>query len=278
MLPIESSNSTTAGSRVRRSLRNGAPSTRSVDRTTIWTGRAGTLAETRRTTLRVLVVEDEIAIATGIRVALTADGHAVDVIGDGLEALNWVAAYPYDLVILDIVLPGLDGFAVCARLRASGFPAPILILTALDDVEDRVTGLDRGADDYLAKPFAVAELRARVRALRRRIGPDRAATITVGDLELDPASLSVTRAGRPIRLTAREFALLELLARHPGQLFTQDRLLDALWNADFVAESNVVEVYIRSLRRKIDEGRRNGLIETVRGSGYRIRTEQDPGG
>lgn len=201
----------------------------------------------------------------------------MDVVSDGLEALSWVEMYPYDLVILDIVLPGLDGFSVCARLRASGFPAPILILTALDGVDDRVAGLDRGADDYLAKPFAVTELRARVRALRRRIGPDRAAKITVGDLELDPATLSVTRAGRPIRLTAREFALLELLARHPGQLYTQDRLLDALWNADFIAESNIVEVYIRSLRRKIDEGRRNGLIETVRGSGYRIRPHLDSG-
>jgi two-component system OmpR family response regulator len=208
---------------------------------------------------------------------LTADGHAVDVVGNGLEALTWAGTYPYDLAILDVILPGLDGFGVCARLRSSGFKAPILILTALDGVDDRVTGLDRGADDYLAKPFAAAELRARVRALGRRIGPDRVATITVGDLELDPASLSVSRAGRPIRLTAREFALLELLARHAGQLFTQERLLDALWNADFVAESNIVEVYIRSLRRKIDEGRRNGLIETVRGSGYRIRADPEPG-
>jgi len=236
-------------------------------------GRADRTAEARRTNLRVLVVEDEVAIADSIRLALTADGHAVDVVGDGLEALTWVETYPYDLAILDVILPGLDGFEVCQRLRTSGFQAPILILSALDGVDDRVTGLDRGADDYLAKPFAVAELRARLRALRRRIGPDRATTITVGDLELDPATLSVSRAGRPIRLTAREFALLELLARHPGQLFTQDRLLDALWNADFVAESNIVEVYIRSLRRKIDDGRRNGLIETVRGSGYRIRAD-----
>jgi len=241
-------------------------------------GRADRTAEARRTNLRVLVVEDEVAIADSIRLALTADGHAVDVVGDGLEALTWVETYPYDLAILDVILPGLDGFAVCERLRTSGFQAPILILSALDGVDDRVTGLDRGADDYLAKPFAVAELRARLRALRRRIGPDRATTITVGDLELDPATLSVTRSGRPIRLTAREFALLELLARHPGQLFTQDRLLDALWNADFVAESNIVEVYIRSLRRKIDEGRRNGLIETVRGSGYRIRADPETAG
>jgi two-component system, OmpR family, response regulator len=202
---------------------------------------------------------------------LTADGHAVDVVRDGLEALDWARTYPYDMVILDVVLPGLDGIGVCTRLRESGFSAPILMLTARDSIEDRVAGLDHGADDYLAKPFAVAELRARLRALRRRPGPQRAATIEVGDLLLEPAERRVERAGRPIRLTAREFALLELLARHPGQLFTRERLLDALWDADFVAESNVVEVYIRSLRRKVDDGRRNGLIETLRGSGYRLR-------
>jgi DNA-binding response OmpR family regulator len=145
------------------------------------------------------------------------------------------------------------------------------MLTALDAVEDRVTGLDRGADDYLAKPFSMDELRARVRALGRRRLEDRAPRIRVGDLELDPATLGVRRAGREIRLTAREFALLELLARHPGQIFAQERLIEALWGADFAAESNIVEVYIRSLRRKVDEGRRDGLIETVRGSGYRLR-------
>jgi two-component system OmpR family response regulator len=170
-----------------------------------------------------------------------------------------------------VILPGLDGFRVCAALRGRGFNAPILMLTALDDLSDRVEGLDRGADDYLAKPFAMAELRARVRALRRRRVDDRAPKITVADLELDPSTLGVRRRGRPIRLTAREFALLELLARHPGQVFGQERLIEALWDADFVAESNIVEVYIRSLRRKIDDGRRDGLIETVRGSGYRLR-------
>ena len=221
--------------------------------------------------MRILAVEDEPAIAEAIRGGLSADGHAVDTVGDGREALEWAATYPYDLVILDVVLPTMDGFAVCGSLRATGFNAPILMLTALDDVADRVEGLDRGADDYLAKPFAMAELRARVRALQRRRLDDRTPTIVVHDLELEPATLGVRRGGRVIRLTAREFALLELLARHPGQLFSQDRLIEALWDADFVAESNVVEVYIRSLRRKVDDGRRDGLIETVRGSGYRIR-------
>jgi DNA-binding response OmpR family regulator len=138
-------------------------------------------------------------------------------------------------------------------------------------VTDRVTGLDHGADDYLAKPFAMAELLARVRALRRRAADDRAPRIAVQDLELDPATHGVFRGGRAVRLTAREFALLELLARHPGQIFSRDRIVEALWSADFTAESNVVEVYVRSLRRKVDDGRRDGLIETVRGAGYRLR-------
>jgi two-component system, OmpR family, response regulator len=166
----------------------------------------------------------------------------------------------------------MNGFAVCSALRKRGYGSPILMLTALDDVRDRITGLDRGADDYLAKPFSMDELRARVRALGRRRLEDRSPQISVGDLKLDPATLGVWRAGRKIHLTAREFALLELLARHPGQLFPRERLIDALWDADFAAESNIVEVYIRSLRRKVDEGRRDGLIETVRGSGYRLRS------
>ena len=225
--------------------------------------------------MRILIVEDETAIAQAVKNALAGDGHAADIVGNGLLATDWADSYPYDLVILDVILPGADGFAVCSALRASGFQEPILMLTALDDVNDRITGLDRGADDYIAKPFSMDELRARVRALGRRRAADRAPTIEVGDLVLDPASLGVTRAGTQVRLTAREFALLELLARHPGQLFTRDRLIETLWDADFASESNIVEVYIRSLRRKLDDGRRDGLIETVRGSGYRIRAD-DP--
>jgi two-component system, OmpR family, response regulator len=221
--------------------------------------------------VRVLVVEDEPTVAEAVRAALDGEGHAVDVVPDGLEALSWVETYPYDLLILDVVLPGLDGFSLCARVRLAGVAAPILMLTALDEVEDRVTGLDRGADDYLAKPFAMAELLARVRALLRRGAADRAPVIRVRDLELDPASHTVTRAGRMIPLTAREFSVLEVLARHPGQVFGQDRLIDAVWDADFATGSNIVEVYIHSLRRKIDGGRRDGLIETVRGVGYRLR-------
>jgi DNA-binding response OmpR family regulator len=224
--------------------------------------------------MRILVVEDETAIARGIDRSLSAEGHAVDVVTDGADALAYAAAYPYDLVILDIVLPGLGGLDVCERLRARGYAPPILMLTALDAVEDRVAGLDRGADDYLAKPFAMAELHARVRALLRREAPDRGPRVRIGDLELDPMRRRVSRGGRDIRLTSREFALLEYFARHPGQVFSQARLIDAVWSADFAAESNIVEVYVRSLRRKIDRGRRHGLIETVRGSGYRLQAEE----
>ena len=222
--------------------------------------------------MRILIVEDETAIANAVKRALAADGHAVDIVADGRQALDWADTYPYDLVILDVVLPGLDGFAVCSALREAGVAASIMMLTALDDVQDRIAGLDRGADDYLAKPFSMDELRARVRALGRRRLEDRTPRIRIDDLELDPATRGVRRGDREIHLTAREFALLELMARHPDQVFTRAVLIDTLWDADFAAESNVVEVYIRSLRRKVDDGRRDGLIETVRGSGYRIRT------
>ena len=221
--------------------------------------------------LRILIVEDEVDIANAVKGVLVADGHAVDIVGDGRHALEWTSTYAFDLVILDVILPGLDGFSVCAALREHGSPSTILMLTALDDVDDRIAGLDSGADDYLAKPFSMDELRARVRALGRRRLEDRAPRVEIGDLVLDPATLGVWRTGRPIHLTSREFALLALLARHPGQVFGRDRLIEALWDADFAAESNIVEVYIRSLRRKVDDGRREGLIETVRGSGYRLR-------
>jgi two-component system, OmpR family, response regulator len=226
--------------------------------------------------LRILVVEDERVISAAVREALSASGHAVDVAEDGLAAIDWVETYPYDLLILDVVLPGLDGFAVCARVRERGLTVPILMLTALDQLQDRVTGLDRGADDYLVKPFAMAELRARVRALGRRQTEGRPPTLRVHDLELDPATHEVRRGGETIELSVREFAMLELLARHPGHVFHRDRLIDKLWNADFSPESNIVEVYVRNLRRKIDGGRRNGLIQTVRGSGYRLRPDGPP--
>jgi DNA-binding response OmpR family regulator len=201
----------------------------------------------------------------------------VDHVTDGREAFEFASTYPYDLVVLDVVLPGLSGLEVCDRLHALPSRPRVLMLTALDTVDDRVAGLDRGADDYLSKPFAMAELLARVRALHRRevaVGP----VLRVGDLEVDPSRQQVWRDGREIRLTAREFALLEVLAREPGRVFSQDRLIDAVWDAAFEASSNVVEVYIRSLRRKIDAGRRNGIIQTVRGVGYRLVAVADEPG
>jgi DNA-binding response OmpR family regulator len=226
--------------------------------------------------MRVLVVEDEIAVAEGLGRSLAAEGYAVDTVHDGNSALEWARTYPYDVVILDVVLPGRDGFSVLATLRERGSQAAILMLTALDQVDDRVTGLDRGADDYLAKPFVMAEVLARVRALRRR-NADRRPAIVVGDVEIDPVRLTVRRGGTPILLTAREFALLEVLAREPGRIFSQDQLIDAVWDANFAAVSNIVEVYIRSLRRKLDGGRRDGLIQTVRGAGYRFTATPERG-
>ncbi len=221
--------------------------------------------------MRILVVEDDATIAEAVRALVAGAGHAVDVTVNGHDAVTWAGTYPYDLIILDVGLPGIDGLAVSGRLRASGIGCPILMLTARDQLEDRVAGLDAGADDYLPKPFAAAELLARVRALLRRGSSDRPPKIAVGDLEMDPATMSVSYRGQSIHLTAREFALLEVLARHPGQVFAQDRLIDAVWDADYAAGSNIVEVYIRSLRRKIDAGRRDGLIQTLRGAGYRLR-------
>lgn len=223
--------------------------------------------------MRILMVEDERRLARAVRSALSEAGYAVDVVHDGDEVRDWVKSYRYDLLILDLVLPGRSGLEVCRDLRAAHFPAPILMLTALDQVDDRVRGLDAGADDYLPKPFALAELLARVRALARRTAGDRMPVQRVADLELDPARREVRRGGRPIHTTAKEYALLETLVRHRGQVLTRDRLVDAVWDADFAAGSNVLEVYVRSLRRKIDQGRRDGLIETVRGTGYRLRAD-----
>jgi DNA-binding response OmpR family regulator len=205
-----------------------------------------------------------------MKAALARQGYAVDRVADGDDALRWTESYPYDLVLLDVVLPGRDGLAVCAALRNVGFQPPILMLTALDDIEHRVAGLDRGADDYLPKPFAMAELLARVRALLRRRAADRGPLLRIGDLEIDPAAHRVLRAGHDVRLTAREFAVLEVLARHPGQLFPRERIIGTVWDADSDPASNIVEVYMHSLRRKLDDPG-GQLIETVRGAGYRLR-------
>lgn len=220
--------------------------------------------------MRLLVVEDEPGIAAFLRQGLTEEGYAVDVVGDGERAIEFALSAPYDAIILDILLPKKDGFQVCAELRRRGLRTPILMLTARGAVEDQVRGLDAGADDYLMKPFAFAELLARVRALLRRPAVALPTLLQVGDLTLDPVTRRVERAGRPIELTPREFSLLELLMRHPGQVLSRTQIAEHVWNYNFFHQSNVVDVYVRYLRRKIDDGFQPRLIHTVRGAGYKI--------
>jgi two-component system OmpR family response regulator len=221
----------------------------------------------------VLLVEDDVRMAAAIRRGLRFEGLVVDVAGGGEEALRKAGATDYDAVVLDVMLPDLDGFETCKRLRAQGLWLPVLMLTARDAVEDRVRGLDGGADDYLTKPFSLAELLARLRALVRRGPVERPAVLEVGDLRLDPATREVTRGERQVELSAREFGLLETFMRRPGQVFTQPQLLDAAWDLGFEQRSNVVEVYVRYLREKIDRPFGVQSIETVRGVGYRLRKD-----
>jgi two-component system, OmpR family, response regulator len=223
--------------------------------------------------VRVLVVEDDVRMAAAIRRGLRFEGLVVDVAGGGEEALRRVAAVEYDALVLDVMLPDLDGFETCRRLRAGGVWLPVLMLTARDSVEDRVRGLDGGADDYLTKPFSLAELVARLRALVRRGPVERPAVLEVGDLRLDPATREVWRGEQEIELSAREFGLLETFMRRPGQVFTQPQLLEAAWDLGYEQRSNVVEVYVRYLREKVDRPFGLASIETVRGVGYRLRRD-----
>jgi heavy metal response regulator len=220
--------------------------------------------------MRILVVEDERRIAAFIKRGLEEEHYAVDVAYDGEEALDWVAMVDYDLIVLDVLLPKKDGVEVCRELRAQGNKVPILMLTARDAIEDRVQGLDSGADDYLVKPFAFQELLARIRALLRRSGEIKTPRLQVGDLVLDTLTHQATRGGQVIELTAREYALLEFLMRHPGQVLSRTQISEHVWNYDFFTTSNVVDVYIRYLRRKIDKGFEVKLLQTVRGVGYKI--------
>jgi two-component system OmpR family response regulator len=222
--------------------------------------------------MRVLVVEDELKLAKLVRSALREEGMAADVAVRGEDALWMADATEYDAIVLDVGLPGIDGFEVCRGLRSKGVWAPVLMLTARDSVEDRVAGLDGGADDYLTKPFEFPELFARLRALVRRGAPERPATLALGDLTLEPSTREVQRAGTPIELSSREFALLETLMREPGVVFSRFQLLERVWG-DQDTRSNVVDVYIRYLRAKIDEPFGANSIETVRGAGYRMRRE-----
>ena len=212
-------------------------------------------------------------MAAAIRRGLRFEGLVVDVAGGGEEALRKVDAIDYDALVLDVLLPGIDGFETCRRLRADGVWLPVLMLTARDSVEDRVRGLDGGADDYLTKPFSLAELVARLRALVRRGPIERPTVLEVGDLRLDPATREVWRGKQAIDLSAREFGLMETLMRRPGQVFTQPQLLDAAWDLGYEQRSNVVEVYVRYLREKVDRPFGVESIETVRGVGYRLRKD-----
>jgi two-component system OmpR family response regulator len=223
--------------------------------------------------MRVLVVEDELRMAGLIRRGLAGEGIAADVTPKGADALWLAQAHPYDVLVLDVMLPDLDGFEVCRGLRGAGVWTPVLMLTARDAVEDRVAGLDSGADDYLVKPFAFAELLARLRALARRGEPERPAVLVVGDLRLDPATHEVLRDATPIHLSAKEFALLEAFMRRPGEVLSRLHLLEHAWDFAYDNRSNVVDVYVRRLRRKIDEPFGVSSLETVRGVGYRLRRE-----
>ena len=220
--------------------------------------------------MRILVVEDEPKIAAFIQKGLQEEHHVVDVIGDGEEALAWATGAAYDLLVLDVLLPGRDGISVCRELRRRGVRTPVLMLTAKDTVDDRVAGLDSGADDYLVKPFAFKELLARLRALARRPPTVAGPVLHLADLRLDTVRHEATRAGRPIELTPTEYRLLELLLRHRNQVLSRTMIAEQVWSYDFYSESNVVDVYIRNLRRKLDEGYSPKLIHTVRGVGYKL--------
>jgi two-component system OmpR family response regulator len=221
--------------------------------------------------MRVLIVEDEVKMAGLIRRGLRKEGFAVDLASEGEEALWKAGATDYDVVILDVMLPGLDGFEVCRKLRADGVWSPVLMLTARDSVADRVAGLDGGADDYLTKPFSYAELLARLRALVRRGPVERPTELAAGDLRLDPAGRRVWRGDQEISLSAKEFSLLETFMRHPGEVLSRFALLEHAWDYDYENRSNVVDSYVRFLRRKIDKPFGADSIETVRGAGYRLR-------
>jgi two-component system, OmpR family, response regulator len=223
--------------------------------------------------MRILVVEDELKMAALLRRGLSEEGYAVDVARTGDDGVWMAQAAEYDAIVLDLMLPGLDGVSVCRRWRENGVWAPVLMLTARDGVEDRVAGLDAGADDYLPKPFSFAELLARLRALARRGTPERPLVLEVGDLRLDPASRRAWRGEVEIRLSAKEFALLETFMRRPGDVLSRLQLLDHAWDYAYENRSNVVDVYVRYLREKVDRPFDRHSLETVRGTGYRLRKD-----
>jgi heavy metal response regulator len=226
--------------------------------------------------MRVLLVEDEPKIADFVARGLTENGYSVDVASDGEEALHWPSVAEFDVIVLDVMLPVMDGITVCRTLRERGVRTPILMLTARDAIEDRVRGLDSGADDYLVKPFAFAELLARIRSLSRREPALLGNELRAGDLVMNTVTREVTRGGgRPIDLTAKEFALLEYLMRHANQVLTRTVIAEHVWNYDFDNATNVIDVHVKNLRKKIDGGAGTSLIQTVRGVGYKIVTKEE---
>ena len=224
--------------------------------------------------MRVLVIEDEVRMAQLVKRALEEEGHAVDVAGDGPEGLWMATEVPYAAIVLDVMLPGFDGFELCRRLREADSWVPVLMLTARDEVGDRVRGLDAGADDYLVKPFSLMELAARVRALTRREDHRRPAVLAIGDLKLDPATKRAWRGDTEIELSPKEFALLEFFLRHPGTVLTRSQIIEALWDFAYDGTSNIVDQYVNYLRRKVDAPFGRSDIQTVRGMGYRLRDEE----
>jgi len=226
--------------------------------------------------VRILIVEDEVKLAALLRRGLTEEAHAADVAATGEDALWMARSTAYDAIVLDLMLPGVNGIEVCRRLRADRVWSPVLMLTARDGVEERIDGLDAGADDYLTKPFAFAELLARLRALARRGAPERPAVLAVGDLRLDPATRRVWRDDAEVDLSPKEFALLETFMRRPGRVLSRFDLLEHAWDYDYENRSNVVDVYVRYLREKIDRPFGRSSLETVRGAGYRLRVDDGP--
>lgn len=220
--------------------------------------------------MRILVVEDDDSIAKSVAQGLTEAGYAVDVVHDGMDGMDYALAIPYDVFIFDIMLPGMDGLRLLSALRQKGYKTATLLLTARDTVAYRVEGLDTGADDYLVKPFAFPELLARIRALLRRPPLQLSSILKVGDLEMDTAKHTVSRKDQVVSLRPREYAVLEYLMRNPGQVLSRDQIGEHVWNLDFYAESNVVDVYIGYLRRKINVAGEPPLLHTIRGIGYRI--------
>ena len=221
--------------------------------------------------MRILIAEDDPHLGSALKKGLEDSHYAVDLVANGEEALSVGLAVPYDLLILDILLPQVDGFEVCKKLRDQKRQMPILFLSALSGLDHRVTGLDIGADDYLTKPFAFRELEARVRALLRREGPTKSSTLSFADVTMNTRTHDVHRGEREITLTSKEYALLELLLRHPGQVLSRGMIAEHMWNIDADHLSNVIDVYIRYLRRKLCEGGEPDIIQTIRGFGYQLK-------